>query len=387
MTHRILTVYGTRPEAIKLAPVIRALEAAPDFVSEVVVTGQHREMVAQVNNLFGIEPRYDLQIGRTNQSLDALFSSILERLPPILKSTAPDLVVVQGDTTSAFGAALCAYHAGIPIAHVEAGLRTFDLSAPWPEEGNRQMISRLAAIHFAPTSGSKQNLLLENVPDSRVVVTGNTVIDALLWASSRPVQWRDPHLEEVVNSKAEVLLVTAHRRESWGFPMRNIGLATSRLASEFPYIQIVLPAHKNPLVREQLYPALMRHENVTIVEPLDYDQFAALMKRSKVVLTDSGGVQEEAPSLGKPVLVLRDNTERPEAVESGTVRLVGTGVDGIYRNVLDLWTNTEAYARMANAVNPYGDGMAAARTTAGLRRFFGMDVELSEFDPLVRDAV
>ena len=383
--HTVLCVYGTRPEAIKIAPIVRALNESRDFTAVVAVTGQHREMLDQVNELFSIVPQYDLDIGRTGQSLNDILVRALRGLAPVLESVRPDVVMVQGDTSSAFAAAIGAFHAGIPVVHVEAGLRTFDLSSPWPEEGNRQLISRLASLHFAPTIASKRNLLAENIQSDHVIVTGNTVIDALLWTTARSTVWRDDRIRSIVARDDEILLVTTHRRESWGAPMVRIAQALDRLATDLPGIQIVVPVHRNPLVRDTLLQVLQRRENVTIVEPLDYDQFAGLMKRSRVVLTDSGGVQEEAPSLGKPVLVMRENTERPEAVDAGTVKLVGTGIEEIYASVTELWTQPAAYRRMASAVNPYGDGRAAGRVVAGLRRFFGSGEEVEEFTPSERE--
>jgi UDP-N-acetylglucosamine 2-epimerase (non-hydrolysing) len=297
-----------------------------------------------------------------------------------LNDEQPDAVVVQGDTTTVLAAALAAFYAKIPVVHLEAGLRTGDPYSPYPEEINRRLATRLAALHLAPTSTSKSNLLAENVDPASVVITGNTVIDALLWTVGRESDYGDPALAGLDDTDAPVLLVTAHRRESWGTPLRAVGRALARIAHEHHDLRIVFPVHRNPLVRDAILPAISDLPNVTVTEPLPYGGFAKLMNRSTVILTDSGGVQEEGPSLGKPVLVMRDTTERPEAVHAGTVRLVGTDEDLIVTAVGHLLTDPVAYAAMANAVNPYGDGRAAERAVAALAHYFRLGPPPAEFD-------
>ena len=369
---RVMVIYGTRPEAIKLAPVIRAIGASPRLRPIVTLTGQHRTMVDQVNSMFGIRPDHDLDVIRPRQSLHGLTARILERLSPALQRERPDAVVVQGDTTSAFTAALAAFYEHVPVVHVEAGLRTGDLYSPFPEEANRRLTGQIAALHLAPTQVSEGNLLHDGIPSRRIMVTGNTVIDALLWTVQQRVPYGDLALEAIDSTDAPVLLVTAHRRESWGQRMRDVASAVARLARKHPDLIVVLPLHPNPAVREALLPALHGLDNVILVEPMGYGAFARLMQRSTIVLTDSGGVQEEAPSLGKPVLVMRDTTERPEAVSAGTARLVGTNPERVYSAVDQLLTCPRAYTTMANAVNPYGDGRAAQRTTEAIEHMFGL---------------
>jgi UDP-N-acetylglucosamine 2-epimerase (non-hydrolysing) len=369
---QIMVVYGTRPEAIKLAPLIQALAGSAFFVPVAAVTAQHRSMLDQVNQVFGIEPEFDLNIHRPGQTLAEITTRALTGVHALLAEQRPAAVVVQGDTTTVFAAALAAFYEQIPVVHLEAGLRTGDPCSPYPEEINRRLATRLAALHLAPTSTSRSNLLAENVDPGTVVVTGNTVIDALLWTVGRQFDYGDPVLSDLDDTDAPLLLVTAHRRESWGDPMRAVGRALARIAREHPDLRIVFPIHRNPVVREAILPALGGLPNVTVTEPLPYSSFARLMNRSTVILTDSGGVQEEGPSLGKPVLVMRDTTERPEAVRAGTVRLVGTDEDLIVKEVGRLLTDPVAYAAMANAVNPYGDGRAAERAVAALAHHFGL---------------
>lgn len=357
----VMTVYGTRPEAIKVAPVVLGLQADPRFTSVAVVTGQHREMLDQVNDLFGITPDHDLDVFEHGAGLSTIVARVLERLDPLLVSEAPDAVIVQGDTSTSTAAALAAFHRQIPVVHLEAGLRSGDIDSPFPEEANRQVTTRLAALHLAPTTTSRDNLLREAVDPARVLVTGNTVIDALLTTVDKQVPFTDPQLEALAASGDRILLVTTHRRENWDH-MGAIGTAVARLARRFPDVQVVLPAHRNPRVREAVLPPLEGLENVTVVEPLAYGEFTRMIALSTVILTDSGGVQEEAPSLGKPVLVLRENTERPEAMEAGTVRLIGTDEQRIVDEVSRLLTDETAYAQMAHATNPYGDGHATERT-------------------------
>lgn len=361
-----MVVFGTRPEAIKLAPLVRALADSPDFQPVVVVTGQHREILDQVLHLFDVKPDVDLDIIESRQTMTQVTTRALAGLEPVVASVQPDMVVVQGDTTTTFAGALAAFYQRVPVTHVEAGLRTGDITAPYPEEMNRRLTTQLAALHLAPTPNAKRALLAEGVPGEHIVVTGNTVIDALRWAVGRRVAYGDSALADLDNDLRPVLLVTAHRRESWGPGMRAIGHALGQIARDRPELLIVLPIHPNPVVREAILPAVAALDNVRIIEPLPYGAFARLMARSQLILTDSGGVQEEGPSLGKPVLVMRDTTERPEAVAAGTARLVGTDAEALVAAVGTILDDPDAYAAMANAVNPYGDGQAVRRSLAAL---------------------
>jgi UDP-N-acetylglucosamine 2-epimerase (non-hydrolysing) len=377
---KVLVVYGTRPEAIKLAPVVKALQASPLVEPVVVVTGQHRHMLDQVNRLFDITPAHDLDLLKDRPDLTGITTRSLEGLAGVLAAEQPDLVVVQGDTTTVFAASLAAFYAKVPVAHVEAGLRTGDRYDPFPEEINRRLTSSLTTLHLAPTPTSRANLLAENIDPRHVVVTGNTVIDALLDVVQRDLPLSDPALAGLEDAE-QVVLVTSHRRESWGEPMARTGRALARLAKEFPDTVFVLPAHLNPGVREVLLPPLAGLENVRVTEPLDYADMARVMAASRLVVTDSGGVQEEAPSLGKPVLVLRETTERPEAVLAGTVKLVGTDEEVIVAEVTRLLTDASAYDAMAHAVNPYGDGRAAARVLGAIENLFGLGPRPVDFAP------
>lgn len=380
-----MVVYGTRPEAIKVAPLIMALDESEFFTPQVAVTAQHRTMLDQVNEVFGVKPEFDLDIHRSGQTLTEITTRALTGVQALLAGQRPDAVVVQGDTTTVFAAALAAFYEKIPVVHLEAGLRTGDPYSPYPEEINRQLATRLARLHLAPTGTSRANLLAEKVDPASVVVTGNTVIDALLWTvrqqpGHNEPPYGDPVLGRLDVNDAPVLLVTAHRRESWGEPLRAVGRALSRIAGEHPGLWIVFPLHRNPVVRDAIIPAITGLPNVIVTEPLPYAGFARLMNRATVILTDSGGIQEEGPSLGKPVLVMRDTTERPEALHAGTVRLVGTDEDEIVAAVGLLLTDIAAYAAMANAVNPYGDGQAAWRAVTALAHFFRLGPPAEEFD-------
>lgn len=367
---RITTIVGTRPEAIKLAPVIHAFAAAPDCRSTVIATAQHRDMLDQVLRLFQIVPDHDLDLMQPNQSLAELASRSVAELSRLIEREAPDLVLVQGDTTTAVMGALAAYYARRPVAHVEAGLRSFDKWNPFPEELNRRMLTQLADLHFAPTEGNRRHLLAEGVLPHRVLVTGNPVIDALLHVAG--MVYGD-HLERLVpgvdTTKRRLVLVTAHRRESFGAPLEGICRAIQRLTAAHPDVLVVYPVHPNPNVRRVVDSYLAGRPGIRLLEPVSYLDFVALMKSSHLILTDSGGVQEEAPSLGKPVLVLRDVTERPEAVAAGTVRLVGRDPDRIVAAANELLTDPAAYRGMARRINPYGDGRAAARIVETARAF------------------
>lgn len=378
--HSIMPIFGTRPEAIKMAPIVSALQESAHFDCIVTVTGQHREMLDQVNELFGIVPDHDLNILRQGQTLSAIMTRTIDGLETLFAGSRPDAVVVQGDTTTSTAAAIAAFYHGIPVVHVEAGLRSGDLLSPFPEEANRKITSQIARLHLAPTSTSRENLLREGVSPEDIVVTGNTVIDALLATVDKQLPFTDPRLEELATSGRRILLVTTHRRENQGDAMRNMGRALARIADAEPELTIVLPAHKNPVVREAVLPALDGKPNVLVTEPLAYGEFTRLLSVAHVVLTDSGGVQEEAPSLGKPVLVMRENTERPEAVDAGTVLLIGTDEERIVSEVSRLIHDQGHFAAMANAVNPYGDGNAAARTVAAIEELVGVGSRIGEFD-------
>ena len=374
MPMKVLIVFGTRPEAIKMAPVALGLAADPRFDARVCITAQHREMLDQVTGLFGIVPDHDLNVMRAGQDLTGVTTAILQGLKPVLEETAPDIVLVHGDTATTLATTIAAYYARIPVGHVEAGLRTGNLYSPWPEEGNRRVTGALAALHFAPTENSRQSLLRENVPDSAIVVTGNTVIDALLRVVDRIGS--DAALERELAGRFSFLspdrrmvLVTGHRRESFGGGFERICRALRRISDRFADVDIVYPMHMNPNVREPVQRILGGATNIHLIEPQDYLPFVWLMRRAHIIVTDSGGIQEEAPSLGKPVLVMRDTTERPEAVEAGTVRLVGTDTDAIIDWTARLLTDPAAYDEMSFAHNPYGDGKAVARILDALEKF------------------
>ncbi len=371
MTMKVLTVFGTRPEAIKMAPLVKELEATLGISSIVCVTAQHREMLDQVLELFDIEPDYDLNIMSPGQTLETITAKILLEIKPVLQETEPDIVLVHGDTATTFAASLAAFYMKVPVAHVEAGLRTGNLLSPWPEEANRRLTGVLAELHFAPTASSQSNLLLEGKAQSKVIVTGNTVIDALFWV--RDKLETDHQLKQSVVKQLPdidwnnpVLLVTGHRRESFGGGFDRICQALQALADEYPQMSIIYPVHMNPEVRKPVNKHLAGYKNVYLIEPLDYLPFVFLMNLSTIILTDSGGIQEEAPSLGKPVLVMRDTTERPEAVEAGTVKLVGTDVHLIVSSVMELLGSKAAYLSMSGAHNPYGDGKACRRIASTL---------------------
>jgi UDP-N-acetylglucosamine 2-epimerase (non-hydrolysing) len=362
--HRVAFVFGTRPEAIKLAPVIRATAESRALAPHICVTGQHREMLDQVLEVFGIVPDVDFALMRPNQTLADITARTISAVDGYLRQHAPDMVIVQGDTTAVFCAALCAFYRRIPVGHVEAGLRTWDKLSPFPEEINRVLATRVTDLHFAPTESARENLRKECVEDARIVVTGNTVIDALQFALAK-IRLQAPAVPglppALMDGERPLVLITGHRRESFGDGIRNVCVAIAALAQRFATTEFVYPVHLNPNVREPVYRLLADRPNVHLIEPVGYLPFVALMNRAKVILTDSGGVQEEAPSLGKPVLVMRDTTERPEAVAMGTVRLVGTDVAAIVEGVSTLLADESSYAVMASAVNPYGDGKASRR--------------------------
>lgn len=372
---KVLVVYGTRPEAIKLATVIRAMAASPHLEVKVAVTGQHRSMLDQVNALFEITPDHDLDVIAPRQQLHQITERVLGGMIEVIRHEQPDAVMVQGDTTTTFVAALAAFYERVPVLHVEAGLRTNNRYDPFPEEANRRLTSQLTSLHLAPTPTSRANLMVDGITVDDIVVTGNTVIDALLDVVARNLPIENPDL----TLGGPLVLITSHRRESWGTPMARTATAVARLAKSFPEVSFLVPAHLNPAVRDVLLPPLESLANVTITEPLSYSDFARAMAASTLILTDSGGVQEEAPSLGKPVLVLRDTTERPEAVDAGTVRLVGTDEQLIVDQVTTLLTDRDARDEMARKVNPYGDGSASARICAAVEAYFGFAVRPSDW--------
>jgi UDP-N-acetylglucosamine 2-epimerase (non-hydrolysing) len=376
---RIMVVFGTRPEAIKLAPLIRALDGSPSFEPLVVVTAQHRVMLDQALSLFGITPDHDLDILRPGHTLAEVTERALHGVSRLLESVRVDAVVVQGDTATTFAGSLAAFYGGVPVVHLEAGLRSYDFAAPFPEEMMRRLTSQLAALHLAPTQTAKHNLLAEHVSAERILVTGNTVVDTLLHVRALGADYGDPGLEDLDEDPRRVLLVTAHRRESWDDGLAEIAAAIAALAAGEPGLRVVFPLHRNPRVRARLLPALGRLPNVSLLEPLPYGSFVRLLGRADLVLTDSGGIQEEAPTLGKPVLVARQVTERPEGVAAGAVRVVGTDARKIVSEVRHLLHDQEAYAAMAVPVDVYGDGRAAERAVAALAHFFGLGPAPKDF--------
>lgn len=380
MRRTVMVVYGTRPEAVKMAPIVLALQADPRFDVQVVVTGQHREMLDQVHAGFGIRPDVDLDIHSAGQTLTQITTKSLLGLEPTMSSLEPDAVLVQGDTTTTFASALAAFYRKLPVVHLEAGLRTQNPYSPYPEEINRRLTTQLTTLHLAPTSTSAANLRANGVSEDDIVVTGNTVIDALFLTLQGTVQLTEPALVRLEQDRdRRVILVTVHRRESWGEPLEAVGRALRRIALDRPDHEVLLPLHRNPIVRDAIVPSLSGLSNVSIIEPLAYDQFCWAQRRSHLIITDSGGVQEEAPSLGKPVLVLRENTERPEALGAGTVKLVGTDADVIVDEANRLLDDDVAYAAMAKAVNPYGDGSAARRSVDAIAHMFGLGARAESF--------
>ena len=368
----LFVTFGTRPEAIKMAPVVLELRRRDVFRVVTCLTGQHREMLDQVTRAFALPVDHDLNVMREGQSLGHITSAVLAGIDPLLETEQPDLVLVHGDTTTTFAAALAAFYRMIPVAHVEAGLRTNNIYSPYPEEINRRLADRLAEVLYAPTQGARMALLHEGADPECILVTGNTVIDALLaTAATAPPAW-EPPIAEALSRPGPKVLVTVHRRESWGAPMERVALAIRRACEQLPAATFIFPVHLNPVVRKTFQKALGDVPQVVFVEPLAYRPFVHLMKIVDVVITDSGGIQEEAPSLGKPVLVMRDTTERPEGLEAGTARLVGTDTATIARELLTLLTDRVQYDAMATATNPYGDGRAATRIADHLEYRFGL---------------
>ena len=355
---KIMLIFGTRPEAIKMAPIIKEIEKRKNLEYVVCVSGQHREMLDQVLEVFDIKPQYDLNIMKHEQTITDITVGILTNIETIIKQENPDIILVHGDTTTAFSSALAAFYNKVAVGHVEAGLRTYNKFSPYPEEINRQMISVLSDYHFAPTDKSCDNLIKSQIPKEHIYKTGNTVIDALLYTVEN---YKEDVEGLVLNPDLKTILLTSHRRENFGEPIREICKAVLELINNNKNIEIVYPVHPNPNVRKPVYELLGEKKRIHLIEPLEYAQFCSLMKKSHIILTDSGGVQEEAPSLGKPVLVLRDTTERPEAIEYGTVKLVGTNREKIVSTVQTLLNNEAEYKKMAEAINPYGDGLASKR--------------------------
>lgn len=376
---KIMTVFGTRPEAIKMAPLVKAIENEHVFSSKVVVTAQHRQMLDQVLEIFKIKPDYDLNVMRDKQSLSGITSRVMTELEPVLQKEKPDLILVHGDTTTTFAAALCAFYHQIPIGHVEAGLRTWNKYSPFPEEMNRQLTDQMSDLYFAPTEQSRANLLQENHQESAIFITGNTAIDALKYTKKE--NYHHPLLDKL--SGRPVLLLTMHRRESIGQPMVHVFHVINQLMERFPDLQIIFPIHKNPLVRDLAEKTLVQKEQLHVIEPLDAVDFHNFLARSTLVLSDSGGVQEEAPYFGIPVLVLRETTERPEGVAAGTLKLVGTDESAVFQTACELLTDQSAYEKMAQAANPYGDGHASEKILAAIKDYFaaaesGADLRESE---------
>ncbi|HCW03999.1 MAG TPA: UDP-N-acetylglucosamine 2-epimerase (non-hydrolyzing) [Clostridium sp.] len=376
---KVLTIFGTRPEAIKMAPLIKKLEECDSIISKVCVTAQHREMLDQVLDLFSISPDYDLNIMKTRQSLTGITSMVLQGLEEVFDQEKPDMILVHGDTTTTFSAALAAFYKQIKVGHVEAGLRTFDKYFPFPEEMNRKLTGSLADLHFAPTSGSKNNLLREGIEEGSIYITGNTVIDAMDYTVEEDYIFESEELNKIDYSK-KVIMVTAHRRENWGEGIDNICSAINRLIEENEDAEVVYLVHLNPIVKDVVHRGLGGKERIHLLSPLDTKEAHNLMNKCYMVMTDSGGLQEEAPHLGRPVLVLRDVTERPEAVEAGTVKLVGTDKDKIYEEATKLLRNAKEYDKMSKAVNPYGDGKASERICEGILNYFNKShSEVEEF--------
>ena len=378
---RLMTVFGTRPEAIKMCPLVLEMHKYPEYIEPIVaVTAQHREMLDQVLELFHIKPDYDLNIMASGQTLYDITTRALNGLKEVIEDAKPDMVLVHGDTTTTFAGALAAFYAQVPVGHVEAGLRTGNKYSPYPEEMNRKLTGSIADMHFAPTSTSKENLLKENVNPEAIMVTGNTVIDALQTTVKANYEFADAEFNKIFARGNRLILMTTHRRENLGEPMRNVYKVLRKVLETHADVEAIFPVHKNPKVREIVQEELGGLERVHLIEPMDYEPFANLMGKVDIVLTDSGGIQEEAPALGKPVLVLRDTTERPEAVDAGTVKLVGTGYEDVLRETNLLLDDPAHYQKMAEAANPYGDGKACERIIRAILQKKGYNIKiLSEF--------
>ena len=377
---KVLSIFGTRPEAIKMAPLIKKLKTSEKIQSIVCVTAQHRQMLDQVLDIFNITPDYDLNIMQDRQTITGVTTKVLNGLEKVIVKEKPDIVLVHGDTTTTFAGALAAFYHKVKVGHVEAGLRSGNMYSPYPEEMNRCLTGRLANLHFAPTVRNKYNLLKENVNEKNIVVTGNTVIDALLSVIDENYEFENIDIGSIDFNNKRVILLTSHRRENLGKPMENIFNAVKRIVKENKDVEVIFPVHLNPIIREIVHSVLKDVERIHLIEPLDYKPFANLMAKSYLVMTDSGGIQEEAPSLGKPVIVLRTETERPEAVEAGTVKVVGVKEEDIFNAVNELLNNEKEYKKMANAVNPYGDGKASERIVNAILYYFGLAKRIKEFN-------
>lgn len=376
---KIITIFGTRPEAIKMAPLVKELERREEIESKVCVTAQHREMLDQVLELFNIKPDFDLNIMQTKQTLTGITSRVLEGLEEVFKEEKPDMILVHGDTTTTFAGSLAAFYQQIKVGHVEAGLRTFNKYFPFPEEMNRKLTGSLADLHFAPTKGSKKNLLREGINESDIYITGNTVIDAMKHTVEENYVFETEELNNIDFSK-KVIMITAHRRENWGEGIQNICIALNKIVEENSDVELVYLVHLNPVVKDVVFERLGGKDRIHLLSPLDTKETHNLMNKSFMVMTDSGGLQEEAPHLAKPVLVLRDVTERPEAVEAGTVKLVGTNVDQIVSEANELLRNPEAYLKMSKSINPYGDGIASKRIADAILKYYNLsNKEVEEF--------
>ena len=371
---KVMTIFGTRPEAIKMAPLVNELKQDEAIETIVCVTAQHRQMLDQVLRIFKIVPDYDLNIMKERQTLAQITSNVLNGIMSVIEDAKPDIVLVHGDTTTTFAGALASFYSKVRIGHVEAGLRTGDKYSPFPEEMNRKLVGSMADLHFSPTANNKNNLLKENVSEDGIYVTGNTVIDALKTTVSGSYSFNTPALKELDFNK-RIILVTAHRRENLGEPLRNIFKAIRRIAEEYKDVEVVYPVHLNPAVQEPAKEILGELDNVHLISPLDVQELHNLMAKSYMVMTDSGGLQEEAPALGKPVLVLRQETERPEAVEAGTVRMAGTSEEDVYKLAKTLLDDSTQYEKMNKAANPYGDGKASARIVKAIKYYFGVTEE------------
>lgn len=368
---KVMTIFGTRPEAIKMAPLVKELEANSDKIESVVcVTAQHRQMLDQVLEIFDIKPDYDLNIMKDRQTLIGITTRALEGLDEVMKEAKPDIVLVHGDTSTTFVGSLAAFYNQIKVGHVEAGLRTYDKYSPFPEEMNRKLTGAIADIHFSPTIKNKNNLLREGIDEKNIYITGNTVIDALKTTVREDYEFKDETLKNMDWDTKKVIVMTAHRRENLGEPLKNICSAVRELVEKYEDIEVVYPVHLNPAVREVAFDILGGHDRIKLIDPVNADELHNAIKRGYMVMTDSGGLQEEAPSLGKPVLVLRNETERPEAVEAGTVKVAGVDKATILKLAEELITNKEEYEKMAKAVNPYGDGFASERTVKAILEFF-----------------
>jgi UDP-N-acetylglucosamine 2-epimerase (non-hydrolysing) len=378
-TKKIITIFGTRPEAIKMAPLVKELEKREQIESKVCVTAQHREMLDQVLELFDIKPDFDLNIMKTKQTLTGITSRVLEGLEEVFQEEKPDMILVHGDTTTTFAGSLAAFYQQIKVGHVEAGLRTFNKYFPFPEEMNRKLTGSLADLHFAPTKGSKENLLREGINESNIYITGNTVIDAMRHTVEENYVFETDELNNI-DFNRKVIMITAHRRENWGEGIENICEALNKIVEQNTDVELVYLVHLNPVVKDVVFERLGGKDRIHLLSPLDTKETHNLMNKSFMVMTDSGGLQEEAPHLGKPVLVLRDVTERPEAVEAGTVKLVGTDVDKIVSEANELLKNSEAYSKMSKSINPYGDGEASRRIADAILKYFELSSnEVDEF--------